>query len=173
MMLPFATVISVAGGVAGRPISAPIPGGDQQAPAKTEQPPQQQAPQRPAATGPAIKSESRLVLVDVVVTDKKGNYVRDLEQKQFRVWEDNKEQTISTFSSAAEANSGGPNSAQKRYMVLFFDNSTMDLPDQARARDAAAQFIDANASPDRLMAIADFGGSLRIAQNFTANADRL
>src|SRR6266568_1740863 len=173
LMLSFATVVSLAGWVAWETISAPLPARAQQASAQTPQPAQQQSPQAPAATGPAIKSESRLVLVDVVVTDKKGNYVRDLEQKQFRVWEDNKEQTISAFSSAAEANSSGPNSAQKRYMVLFFDNSTMDLPDQARARDAAAQFIDANAGPDRLMAIADFGGSLRIAQNFTANAERL
>ena len=173
LMLSFATVVSLAGWVAWKAISAPLPARAQQASAQTAQPPQQQSPQTPAATGPAIKSESRLVLVDVVVTDKKGNYVRDLEQKQFRVWEDNKEQSISTFSSAAEANSSGPNSSQKRYMVLFFDNSTMDLPDQARARDAAAQFIDANAGPDRLMAIADFGGSLRIAQNFTANAERL
>ena len=42
-----------------------------------------QAPPSPAAdgaqaSGPAIKAESRLVLVDAVVTDKKGNYVHDL-----------------------------------------------------------------------------------------------
>ena len=45
-----------------------------------------------------IRSESRLVLVDTVVTDKKGNYVHDLTQKDFKVYEDNKEQPITTFS---------------------------------------------------------------------------
>ena len=45
-----------------------------------------------------IQSETRLVLVDTVVTDKKGNYLRDLTQKDFKVFEDNKEQTIVSFS---------------------------------------------------------------------------
>src|SRR2546426_679311 len=63
--------------------------------------------------------------------------------------------------------------AQRHYMILFFDNSTMAFGDQAHAREAAGKFIDANAGPDRLMAIVDFGGTLRITQNFTANADRL
>src|SRR5262249_41893852 len=63
--------------------------------------------------------------------------------------------------------------AANRYLVLFFDNSTMDLADQARARQAAAQFIEKTASPQRMMALADFGGTLRVAQNFTSDTDRL
>src|ERR1039457_6503071 len=43
---------------------------------------------------PVIKAESRLVLVDTIVTDKHGNYVRDLTQKDFKVFEDDKEQTV-------------------------------------------------------------------------------
>src|SRR5579864_569345 len=133
-----------------------------------------QAQQQPATntsgTG-VIRVETRLVLVDSVVTDKKGNYVRDLTSKEFKVWEDNKEQAITTFSF--EEDSASPAKNQKRYMVLFFDNSTMDVGDQVRARHAAAQFIDANAGPNRLIAIIDFGGSVHIAQNFTADAERL
>src|SRR5580658_5156999 len=49
----------------------------------------------------------------------------------------------------------------------------MPMPDQIQARDAAKKFIDANAGPDRLMAVVEFGGTLQIVQNFTANADRL
>ncbi|HKU28291.1 MAG TPA: VWA domain-containing protein, partial [Candidatus Sulfotelmatobacter sp.] len=120
---------------------------------------------------PTIKSETRLVIVDTVVTDKKGNYIRDLTAKDFKVWEDNKEQAITNFSLEEENAAGG--TAQKRYMVLFFDNSTMDTNDQMRARQAAAKFIDANASPNHLIAVVDFGGSVRVAQNFTADAERL
>jgi VWFA-related protein len=120
---------------------------------------------------PVIKSESRLVLVDAVVTDKKGQYVRDLEQKDFKVFEDSKEQKITSFSFEADPNS--PNNNQKHYMVLLFDNATMDFGDQTRARQAAAQFIDANAGPNRLMAIINYAGSIDVAQNFTADADRL
>lgn len=118
-----------------------------------------------------IKKESRLVLLDVVVTDKKGHYVRDLTQKDFKVYEDNKEQGISSFSTGADAatQANGP----KRYLILFFDNSTMQLPDQIQARNAANKFIAANSGPEHLMAVVDFTGRLRIAQNFTANADLL
>jgi len=43
-----------------------------------------------AGSLPVIKSETRVVLVDAVVTDKKGEYVRDLESKYFRFLEYNK-----------------------------------------------------------------------------------
>ena len=39
--------------------------------------------------------------MDAVVTDKKGAYVHDLEAKDFKVWEDNKEQQIKSFSFEA------------------------------------------------------------------------
>ena len=60
-----------------------------------------QAP--PADATPVIRSESRLVIVDTVVTDKKGGYVHDLTQQNFRVSEDGKEQTIKNFTSEADA----------------------------------------------------------------------
>jgi VWFA-related protein len=121
--------------------------------------------------GVVIQTETKLVLVDSVVTDKKGQYVRGLSMKDFKVWEDNKEQTIKTFSFEADPTS--PASSQARYLVLFFDNSTIGYGDQAHARDAAEKFIDANAGPNRLIAIVNFGGALQIAQNFTDNKDRL
>src|SRR5580704_10224278 len=128
-------------------------------------------PQQPASDASAIHVETRLVLVDAVVTDKKGGYVRDLTAKDFKVWEDNKEQAVKNFSF--EADPASPTNGQSRYLVLFFDNSTLDLPNQALARKAASQFIDANASPSRMMAIVNYGGSIQIAQNFTADATRL
>src|SRR5713226_7809980 len=138
----------------------------------------QPTPPPPQAASPAeqqpvvvIKKESKLVLVDSVVTDKKGNYVRDLTQNDFKVFEDSKEQPVSTFSTGADAATQA--NGQRRYLILFFDNSTMAAPDQIQARSAATKFIAANAAPDRLMAVVDFGGSLRIVQNFTANADVL
>jgi VWFA-related protein len=136
-------------------------------PAKPEAPAQQQ----PVATSPVIRTESRVVLVDAVVTDKKGNYVHDLTQKDFKVYEDNKEQTVTSFSFGSDPS--GPVSAQKHYMILFFDNSSMAAPDQIQARAAAAKFIAEGAAPDRLMAVVDFGGSLLVKQNFTSNADLL
>jgi VWFA-related protein len=120
---------------------------------------------------PTIKSEARAVRVDVVVTDKKGNYIHDLKAEDFKVYEDNKQQPIVNFSFGI--NPSAPASAQRRYLVLFFDNSTMAFSDQPYARTAAAKFIDQNAGPDRVMAVVQFGGSIRIMQNFTADPVRL
>ncbi len=141
--------------------------------AQTQAPGQASATsQTPAGNLPVIKKEAKMVLVDAVVTDKKGEYIRDLKAKDFKVYEDNKEQPVTSFSNASEANSpNGP--ASTRYLVLFFDDSTMDPGDQVRARQAAAKFIDSTASSDRQMAVVDYGGAVHVAQNFTANTDRL
>jgi VWFA-related protein len=124
-----------------------------------------------AGNSPTIHAETRRVLVDTVVTDKKGNYIRDLKAEDFKVFEDNKEQPIKTLSF--EDDNASPDKAQTRYLVLFFDNSTLDAGNQMKARDAASRFIDSNSAPNRLIAVVDFGGTVHIAQNFTADAGRL
>ena len=112
--------------------------------------------QQPAnANEPTIKVETRVVLVDAVVTDKKGNYIRDLSGNDFKLWEDGKEQAVTSFTR--EDANPDPANPHKHYLVLFFDNSTMEFGDQAKAREAAAKFIDANGGPNRLIAIAEFG----------------
>jgi VWFA-related protein len=121
--------------------------------------------------GPTIRAEKKLVLVDVVVTDKKGDYVHGLTAKDFRLWEDKDEQTIETFSAESDPASAASN--RKHYLVLFFDNSTLSYGDQMQARQAALHFLDKNTAPNRYMAIVNFSGSLQIAQNFTSDADRL
>ncbi len=118
-----------------------------------------------------IKSETKLVIVDVVATDKKGAYVHGLTAKDFRIWDDNKEQAIQSFALQPAGAAGGV--LQTDYLVLAFDYAGMDAGDQLRARQAAEKFIDANAGPDRRIAVADIQGSLRIAQTFTGNAGRL
>lgn len=118
-----------------------------------------------------IKTESNLVVVDVIATDKKGNYLQDLGKSDFHIFEDDAEQPISAFSHEQENQPGGP--TRQRYMVLFFDDSTMDPSLQTQARAAAGKFVESTASPNRLMAVVDFGGSLQIAQNFTADGDLL
>ena len=90
--------------------------------------PASQSPQN----GPVVRSETRLVRVDVIVTDKKGNYIHDLTANDFKVYDDNKQQEVANFSFGADPNS--PAAAERRYTVLFFDDSSMDASDQPRAR---------------------------------------
>ena len=107
-----------------------------------------------------------MVLVDAIVTGRNGAYVRDLTAKDFRVWEDNKEQTLTSVS--LETGKAAPTP-----LVLFFDETSMDVRDQIAVRQAASGFIDAATGPNRKMAVVSYNGRLRIAQNFTDNAPRL
>lgn len=122
----------------------------------------------PAQQTTTIQTETRVVLVDAIVTAKNGAYVRDLKPKDFRIWEDNKEQTIKSFAfeSSSEA-------SQPRSLVLFFDQSTMDATDQIPVLRSASRFIDAETGPNRKMALVSYDGVLRVRQNFTDNAGRL
>jgi VWFA-related protein len=150
------------------------------APLRAQQPPPtQQEPskassgneQQPIPVSNVIRTESRIVLVDAIVTDKRGHYLTDLVQQDFKVYEDNKEQAISSFSSGADPVVQA--AAQKHYVILFFDNSSMEMADQMFSRNAAAKFIDSNASENNYIAVVNFGGVLEIRQNFTTNAQLL
>ena len=131
----------------------------------------QNPPPAPEKAPTVLKTESDLVLVDAVATDKKGNYIRDLEKKDFHIYEDDAEQTIASFSREADVQPGGPE--HPRYMVLFFDDSTLTSSLQIRAREVAGKFVESSASPDRQTAVVVFNGRSKIAQNFTADGERL
>lgn len=122
----------------------------------------------PAQQSGVIQTETRVVLVDAIVTAKNGAYIRDLTEKDFRIWEDNKEQTIKSFAFESS-----PEASQPRSLVLFFDESSMEAIDQIPALQSASRFIDAETGPNRKMAIVNYDGVLRIRQNFTDNAGRL
>ena len=143
-------------------------GAQTQEPAK---PAEQGAAQPAVPTEAVIRTESRIVLVDTVVTDKKGHYITDLKKEDFKVYEDNKQQDITSFSFGADP--AAPSAGQRHYMVLFFDTTSMEVGDQMQARQAASKFIESNAGQDRLIAVVNFGGSLVIRQNFTTNAELL
>lgn len=117
---------------------------------------------------PVIQTETREVLVDAIITAKNGAYIGDLTAKDFHVSQDGKEQTIRGFSVESASNAD-----QTRSLVLFFDETSMEARDQIAVRQAASNFIDAEAGPNHRMAIVVFNGSMRIAQNFTDNAGRL
>jgi VWFA-related protein len=122
-----------------------------------------------AASGQAvIRAETRLVLVDAVVTDKSGNYIRDLAAKDFHLWQDDKEQAIKSVSLESK-----PTAGAKRYLVLYFDNYSLDTNTQPRVKEAALKLLSEEGAEDRLTAIAEFNGSMKILQNFTSDTGRL
>jgi VWFA-related protein len=127
---------------------------------------------QPVGSPEVIKTESQMVLVDVIATDKKDHHLTDLTAKDFRLYDDDKEQTISSFSHVT----GGPEAGDakgRRYIVLFFDNSTMSGSDQTVARKAAGEFVTQSAPQGREMSVVEFTGITRVAVNFTTDANAL
>jgi VWFA-related protein len=118
-----------------------------------------------------LRAETRLVLVDAVAVDKKNQFAADLTQKDFRLWEDGKEQHITSFS--LESAGVSPERSNKHYIAMFFDTTTAGQTGQLAMRQEATHFVEAFASPDRYMAVVNFANNVQIVQNFTAETDRM
>ncbi len=119
-----------------------------------------------------IRAESREVLVDAVAVDKNGRFARDLTAKDFRIWDDNKEEKISGFS--LESSGVSPERPSKHYIAMLFDTSSSAGSSGLMAtRQEGVRFVDGFASPDRYMAVVSFNinGGLRVGQNFTVDKD--
>jgi len=67
------------------------------APAPSQTPPSATATSPAGQPVPVFTSESSVVLLDVIVRDKKGRLVKDLTPADFEVWEDGQKQTVATF----------------------------------------------------------------------------
>ena len=61
-----------------------------------------------AQTTPSLRTGTQIVMVDVIVTDGHDNPVRNLQQRDFRVYENGSEQAVSLF----EEHSAGAAAAQ-------------------------------------------------------------
>jgi VWFA-related protein len=122
-----------------------------------------------------LRAESRLVLVDAVVTDKKDEPVHGLTAKDFHVFEDGKEQTITGFQT--HTGPATPGMDQQQHFLLLFDGRPdrgQSSDDQKWIQQAAAKFVADNAGPNRLMSVAYYTpGCLTIATQFTADVGQL
>jgi len=114
-----------------------------------------------------LKAESRLVQVNVVVRDKKGQTVESLGKDDFKVFDRGKEQTIQQFEF--EKGDDGPftptqnskpsgqtqdnTAAATSYTAIFFDNLSDSEADLMRARDAARQYLEGNLNAANRVAI--------------------
>ncbi|MGC9969619.1 MAG: VWA domain-containing protein [Bryobacteraceae bacterium] len=61
----------------------------------------------------------------------------------------------------------------RRLMVLFFDFSSMEQPEQIRAQKAATQFLQQQMTEADLVAIMAFSTQLQVLQDFTADREQL
>ncbi len=166
---------------------------------------QNPAPAQPAAQnqqqgGFVMKVNAELVLTNVVARDTKtGELVRGLKQGDFTVYENGKQQPISTFDFqsvdmatplneatvnglAAAANGTGSKAAvvarpedlrNHRLIVMFFDLTSMQPEDLDRCVEAARDFLKKKMQPADLVALVSLGDTLKVDQDFTADKDAL
>ena len=128
-----------------------------------------------------LRVSSRAVLVDVLVTDKKGEPVRGLPQSAFAVKEQGKPQTITFFEEHQMAESTGRESLTlppdvfsnhpaepqpAAVTVLLLDALNASVEDQAFVHQEALRFLK-TAKPGSRMAIFTMSSGLHFVQGFT------
>ena len=164
----------------------------------------------PAQTGPQVsntpqggftlKVNGELVLTNVVARDTKtGELVRGLKQSDFKIFEDGKEQQISTFDfesvdmaqplkeATISGLAAGPSASgskavavanpeelrNHRLIVMFFDLTSMQPEDIERSVVASRDFLKNKMQPADLVALVSLGDTLTVDQDFTADKDAL
>ncbi len=147
-------------------------------------------------------AESDLVLVNVTVRDKNGDFVRGLKPEDFTILEDNKPQRVVSFDienvdavatqdvaqtkplpsplslvPAANAPATAANAVSqfkdRRLIVLFFDLSAMEPDEIDRGVTSAEHYVDTQMAPADMVAIVSLGSSLLVNQDFTSDHDLL
>ena len=130
---------------------------------------QQQDQSQPQAQPPIFRAEHNEVEVVVTVRDRNGAPVSNLTQSEFEIRDNGKVQTTSSFAlqGAAQqsttqqlattpstaATSASLQTAQRRFVAVFFDDTHTEPGDFARVQKAAGQFVQESLGPDDRVAI--------------------
>jgi VWFA-related protein len=125
--------------------------------------------------------------------------VKGLKQSDFKIYENGKEQQISTFDfqsvdmatplneATVSGLAAGPNASgskavvvakpedlrNHRLIVMFFDLTSMQPEDLERSVDAAQDFLRTKMQPADLVALVSLGDTLSVDQDFTADKNAL
>ena len=152
------------------------------------QQPSESTVDKPTPT-PVLKARTRLVIVDVLAHDKRGQTVTDLQASDFKLREDGREQKISVFAfqhpsaspmQSAESESLAlnvfrnaprfrPNSALN---VILLDGLNTTLLNQAYVRSEMVSFLE-KLPQGQPVAIYALGKKLRLLQDFTTDLAEL
>ncbi len=128
--------------------------------------------QQPGAQGQrsvlTIRLDTDLVVIDVTVTDKAGNYVRDLRAEELQVFEDGRQRKIDFFSMNDEAALSRPLA-----VVFALDLSGSLRPDEmSTLRQASMKFTELMKG-DSVFAALSFNHKVKIVQDFTHSPEKI
>jgi VWFA-related protein len=149
----------------------------------------QTKPEKPQDQDEVVRVNIELVQTDVMVFDKKGNFVDGLKLEQFALKIDNKPQPIAFFERVAsgsqreekkaQANAGAaanpatdststPSTIVRGRVLIFFVDDLHLAPDSlVRTRKALNEFIDHGMSDRDQVAITSSSGQIGFLQQFT------
>jgi len=147
-----------------------------------------QTPATSAPQTPVVRSYTRLVEMNVVVTDKKGVPISGLKKEDFTILDDKQPQQIAVFLPGAPAPSGPPqhlpfNIFTNRYdalgedpgsiNIVLFDALNTGPTDMMNARNQIIKFLNNMKPQDRVAIYALANNSLLILHDFTADSAAL
>jgi VWFA-related protein len=186
------------------PVSAQSPPQTQSAPQAQPQPQTQSGPvetqvsDTPQGGGFVLKANADLVLTNVVARDAKtGQLVTGLQQSDFKIYENGKEQSIDAFDfesvdmatplneATVSGLAAGPAGSKAvvvakpedlrnhRLIVMFFDLTSMQPEDLERSVEAAQLFLKTKMQAADLVALVSLGDTLAVDQDFTADKNAL
>jgi VWFA-related protein len=140
----------------------------------------------------AIRVQTNVVQVPVVVRDSNGKAVAGLKKSDFQLFDDGHPVQIASFSvenstpqpvpyvqpprvvdasSSPVAPPVNPPPPAPRYVALFFDDTSMRAPDMVMARKAAETFVSTTLKPGDRIGI--FTTSTTVTLNFTGDVPKL
>jgi VWFA-related protein len=136
-----------------------------------------------------FRSQTVLVQVPVVVTDKAGAHLHGLPKEQFRLFEDGKEQKIASFeeivannaplsvpapSPGVFSNLATPGGQPRSVMVIAIDLVNTPFLDQAYGRQQLIKYLGDNLDSGQEMALVLFGGNgVKVLQGLTTDGGAL
>src|SRR6266849_947522 len=140
-----------------------------------------QVASEPAAV---LKVTTRLVVVDVVATDRKGLPLTDLKAEDFSLQEEGTEQKVKVFSFQQPSQTETPTApvklpanmvsnvptyqASRTLSVLLLDGLNTDLVNQKYVRQEMIKFLE-KLPAGQPVAVYALGGKLRLLQDFTTD----
>jgi len=130
-----------------------------------------------------IRSNTRLVMVDVVATDKKGQPVTGLKAEDFTVEENGKKQKVSVFVPPGTTNRTAATPPPPGILsnlsenlsptgvptVLLLDAANSQFKDQAYARSQMLKYVLEQAQLGRPIAVVTLTDQLQVLQQFTSD----
>lgn len=136
-----------------------------------------------------FRTQSILVQVPVIVTDKSGNHIHGLTKDEFRLTENGKQQNLSSFEEVTATNSRLPVTPMKPgqfanltlsddqpriVTVIAIDTINTPLFDHAYGRQQVLKYLADNVDPGQVLALMIMSsGGVKVVQGLTEDPQQL